>query len=206
MAFVPKSRALSVLEKAARSCTACPLYAPATQTVFGEGPKAAKIMLVGEQPGDREDLEGRPFVGPAGKILDAAIERAGLDRNDLYLTNAVKHFKFTVKEPIKKRRIHDRPNTKEINACNGWLQAELDAIKPRGIICLGAVGAIAFFGSKFRLGPVRGKIQETPWAELLLVTHHPSAILRSMRDRSLAEKMKQELSEDLAKVAELVAR
>ncbi|PYL32315.1 MAG: uracil-DNA glycosylase, partial [Verrucomicrobia bacterium] len=151
----PDTSSLVALRDAARECKACHLYKRATQTVFGEGPKDAAIMLVGEQPGDYEDQEGNPFVGPAGKIMDQALEEAGIDRKEVYVTNAVKHFKW---EPRGKRRIHQKPNSREIAACRPWLEAELRLVKPKLLVCLGATAAQTVFGPSFRVTRERGKV------------------------------------------------
>ena len=183
---VPNSASLNVLADAARGCTACDLFRNATQTVFGEGRKHALIAAVGEQPGDYEDREGRPFVGPAGKLLSRAFEAAGVDRGDVYLTNAVKHFKF---EPRGKRRIHQTPNSGEIRACHPWLEAEMRAVKPQLIIALGATALHALLSKKVPITPLRGQFIPHSWAPSLFVTLHPSAILRAAledRDREYA--------------------
>ena len=159
----------------ARGCRACPLWAPATQTVFGEGPEDARIMLIGEQPGDQEDLAGRPFVGPAGKMLDRALHDVGLDRAQIYVTNAVKHFKF---EPRGKRRIHQKPNAGEIKACRPWLEIEREFVRPRLTILLGASAAAAVFGRSVTISRVRGKAIEMPDGGQALATVHPSYLLR----------------------------
>jgi len=174
-ARVPETSSWSELRKAARDCTACPLYQRATQTVFGEGPKSAGIMLVGEQPGDYEDVAGKPFVGPAGNIMNRALEEAGIDRKDLYITNAVKHFKW---EPRGKRRIHKKPNSREIAACRPWLEAELRVVKPKLVVCLGATAAQTIFGPSFRVTRERGKILSSKVAARVLATIHPSSLLR----------------------------
>ena len=175
-AFLPRERTLSALREAAARCEACELFRPATQTVFGEGPENASVMLVGEQPGDREDREGRPFVGPAGRLLDEALALADVPRPRVYVTNAVKHFKF---EQRGKRRLHQKPTTKEIRVCSsGWLFAEIEALKPQMIVCLGASAAQAFMGSSYRLTQHRGEVIATPWAPFWMATYHPSAILR----------------------------
>ena len=152
---VPETLSLSEVRAASCECTACHLYKHATQTVFGEGPRGAPIMLVGEQPGDYEDVAGKPFVGPAGKIMDQALEEAGIDRSHVYVTNAVKHFKW---EPRGKRRIHKKPNSREIAACRPWLEAELRLVKPTLLVCLGATAAQAIFGPSFRVTRERGKV------------------------------------------------
>src|SRR2546422_6221042 len=154
----PDTSSLTEVLAASRECTACHLYKRATQTVFGEGPNGAPIMLVGEQPGDYEDVAGKPFVGPAGKIMDQALEEAGIDRSDVYVTNAVKHFKW---EPRGKRRIHKKPRVSEIKACRPWLEAELRAVKPQVVVCLGATAAQSVLGPQFKLMQNRGKVIET---------------------------------------------
>lgn len=174
----------------AATCTRCDLYARATQTVFGEGPPGAPIALVGEQPGDQEDKQGHSFVGPAGRILDRALDDSGITRADVYLTNAVKHFKWTERG---KRRIHQRPNGTEIRACRFWLEAEFAVVKPRVVVLLGAVAGEAVFGSRFRVGEHKGKAEEASlgtWHGLVVSTIHPSAVLRGpdaeSRDRAYA--------------------
>ena len=177
----PDTSSLAEVRHAANECTACHLYKRATQTVFGEGPKDAAIMLVGEQPGDYEDLEGKPFVGPAGKIMDQALEEAGIDRKEVYVTNAVKHFKW---EPRGKRRIHQKPNSREIAACRPWLEAELRLVKPRLLVCLGATAAHAVFGPSFRVTRERGKVLSSKLAPRALATVHPSSLLRQPDEES----------------------
>jgi uracil-DNA glycosylase family protein len=183
----PETSSWSELRGAARDCTACHLYRRATQTVFGEGPKDAPIMLVGEQPGDYEDVAGKPFVGPAGKIMDRALEEAGIDRKHVYVTNAVKHFKW---EPRGKRRIHKKPNSREIAACRPWLEAELRVVKPKLVVCLGATAAQTVFGPSFRVTRERGKVLSSKLAPKVLATVHPSSLLRQpdeeSRDREYA--------------------
>ena len=178
------------LNDEAASCTRCDLYQRATQTVFGEGQPGASIALIGEQPGDHEDKQGHPFVGPAGRILDRALDEAGIGRDDLYVTNAVKHFKWTERG---KRRIHQRPNGSEIRACRFWLDGELGAIRPRLVVLLGAVAGEAMFGSRYRVGEHKGKTEEASlgsWRGLVVGTIHPSAVLRGPdqegRDRAYA--------------------
>jgi uracil-DNA glycosylase len=174
--FVPASRSLKTLREAARGCRGCPLWKVGTQTVFGEGPARARVIMVGEQPGDREDIEGRPFVGPAGRLLDQALVAAGIDRSDVYVTNAVKHFKW---EPAGKRRLHKKPNAREIAACRPWLDAELEALKPEIIVALGATAAQGLMGASFRVTQSRGQIfRDVPWAKAFIATIHPSSILR----------------------------
>lgn len=164
------------LAERAQGCQACELYKRATRAVFGEGPVPARLMLVGETPGDHEDLEGHPFVGPAGRLLDEALEEAGIARSEVYLTNAVKHFKW---EPRGKRRLHVKPSAAEVHACNGWLQAEVRIVKPRTIACLGATAAQVMMGRSFRITKSRGVVFEgTEWARRLVATYHPSALLR----------------------------
>src|SRR5437879_6127055 len=177
----PDSSSLSTVRDAAQDCTACHLYKHATQTVFGEGPKKAPIMLVGEQPGDYEDVAGKPFVGPAGKIMDRALEETGIDRTKVYVTNAVKHFKW---EPRGKRRIHQKPNSREIAACRPWLEAELRLVKPKLLVCLGATAAQAVFGPSFRVTRERGKVLSSKLAPRVLATVHPSSLLRQPDEES----------------------
>src|SRR5213595_30515 len=177
----PDTASLGALREAARHCTACHLYNRATQTVFGEGTKGATMMLVGEQPGDYEDVSGKPFVGPAGKIMDQALEEAGIDRTKVYVTNAVKHFKW---EPRGKRRIHKKPNSREIAACRPWLEAELRLVKPTLLVCLGATAAQAIFGPSFRVTRERGKVLSSKFAPKILATVHPSSLLRQPDEES----------------------
>jgi DNA polymerase len=176
--FVPATRDLGELARAAASCRGCDLYRDATQTVFGKGPAAARAVLVGEQPGDQEDLQGAPFVGPAGAVLDRALTEAGLPRADVYVTNAVKHFKF-VRTP--KRRLHQTPNSAEIGACRPWLLAELSILEPRVLVCLGASASKALLGDSFRITRDRGRFLEagSVYAPRVLATYHPSAVLRA---------------------------
>jgi len=178
-AFVPKTADLEVLRRAAAGCRGCDLYRHATRTVFGAGPSTARAMLVGEQPGDQEDLNGAPFVGPAGEVLDRALVEAGIARQDVYVTNAVKHFKFV---PRGKRRIHQTPGPTEIRACRPWLEAELAAVRPHVLVCLGATAAKAVIAPDFRLLRNRGQFLESPLAPRLLATYHPSAVLRAEND------------------------
>ena len=184
----PDTSSLAEVREAARECTACHLYKRATQTVFGEGPKDAPIMLVGEQPGDYEDVAGKPFVGPAGKIMDRALEEAGIDRKEVYVTNAVKHFKW---EPRGKRRIHQKPNSREIAACRLWLEAELRLVKPKLLVCLGATAAQAIFGPSFRVTRERGKVLSSKFAPRVLATVHPSSLLRQPDEQSREREYKQ---------------
>jgi DNA polymerase len=177
----PQTSSLATLKNAAKKCTACHLYKHATQTVFGEGAKGAKLMLLGEQPGDQEDLSGRPFVGPAGKILDRALEEAGIDRDEVYVTNTVKHFKW---EPRGKRRIHKKPNSREIAACRPWLEAELRVVRPGLLVCLGATAAQAVLGPAFRVTRERGKVVGSELAARVVATVHPSSLLRQPDEES----------------------
>ncbi len=177
----PDTASLGALREAARHCTACHLYKHATQTVFGEGPKGATMMLVGEQPGDHEDVAGKPFVGPAGKIMDRALEKAGIDRKQVYVTNAVKHFKW---EPRGKRRIHQKPNSREIAACRPWLEAELRVVKPKLVVAMGATAAQTIFGPSFRVTRERGKLLSSKLAPRVLATVHPSSLLRQPDEES----------------------
>jgi DNA polymerase len=171
------------LRAEAQSCHGCELWRRATQTVFGEGPETARVMLVGEQPGDAEDREGHPFVGPAGRLLDRAIAAAGLDRRDVYITNVVKHFKWEEAPPPRgKRRLHSRPSTAEVRACRPWLDGELDAIRPAIVVCLGASAAQAILGTAFRVTSQRGVWTPSPIASSVIATVHPSSILRERDD------------------------
>jgi len=174
--FVPEHPTLRALREAVQRCRGCDLYRYATQAVFGEGPRSTRIALVGEQPGDEEDRQGHPFVGPAGKLLNKALEEAGIERSDVYVTNAVKHFKF---EERGKRRLHKKPSMSEIKACKPWLEAEMSVLKPEVIVCLGATAAQALLGPKYRLTKERGKFVEHPWAPHVTATIHPSAVLRA---------------------------
>src|SRR6202171_6153064 len=177
----PETSSLTQVREAARGCTACPLYKRATQTVFGEGPKGAPIMLFGEQPGDYEDMAGKPFVGAAGKIMDRALEEAKIDRKEVYVTNAVKHFKW---EPRGKRRIHQKPNAREIAACRPWLEAELRFVKPKVLVVLGATAAQTIFGPSFRVTRERGKVLSSKFAPRVVATVHPSSLLRQPDEES----------------------
>ena len=178
---VPDTTDLRQVAEASKGCTACHLYKRGTQTVFGEGPKRAPLMLVGEQPGDYEDVAGKPFVGPAGKILDRALEEAGIDRGKVYVTNVVKHFKW---EPRGKRRIHKKPNSREIAACRPWMEAELRLVRPKLLVCLGATAAQAIFGPSFRVTRDRGKVLDSQFAPRVLATVHPSSLLRQPDEES----------------------
>src|SRR3954470_8901538 len=173
---IPDRPTLKTVRTAARDCRACDLWKTGTQTVFGEGPGKAPLMLVGEQPGDQEDLSGHPFVGPAGKLLDKALADAGIDRSEVYVTNVVKHFKW---EPRGKRRIHKKPRASEIAACRPWLDTEIALVRPRAIVCLGATAAQALLGRTFKVTAHRGAFIESPLAPIVLATVHPSSLLRA---------------------------
>ena len=178
--LVPERPSLPKLREAAAGCTACDLYKTGTQTVFGEGARSAEALFVGEQPGDQEDRAGRPFVGPAGRLLDQALEDAGIDRTQVYVTNVVKHFKWVARG---KRRIHQKPSWAEAAACRPWLDAELAVVQPRALVCLGATAAQALLGRQFRVTQQRGRPVESDLAEHVLATIHPSAILRDPETR-----------------------
>ncbi len=188
------------LRSEAAVCRACPLWERATQTVFGEGSPDAVAMLIGEQPGDVEDREGAPFVGPAGRVLDAGLQRAGIDRSATYVTNVVKHFKW---EPRGKRRLHSKPNQAEIEACRRWLDAEIAAVRPRVIVCLGSTAAQALLGRDFRVTRERGKPIPSTLAPFVVATVHPSSILRAPDEESRRREM-DAFAEDLARVADLL--
>jgi DNA polymerase len=194
--FLPDHRDLASLREAAARCRGCPLYADATQAVFGAGGERARLMLVGEQPGDREDREGAPFVGPAGAVLDRALEEAGIRREHAYLTNAVKHFKW---RPRGRRRIHVTPRVGEIEACKPWLETEAKAVSPRAIVALGATAARAVFGPGVKVMKDRGRPLETPLAPMGTVTMHPSAVLR-VREKAEREEALAALAADLAAI------
>jgi DNA polymerase len=175
-ALIPERPTIAKLRAAAADCQACDLYKQATQTVFGEGPRTAPLMFVGEQPGDVEDLAGRPFVGPAGKLFDQMLAAAGIDRRTVYVTNVVKHFKF---EPRGKRRIHKKPRAGEVAACRPWIDQEIALVKPRAIVCLGATAAQALLGRGFKVTAHRGELVRSPLAPIVMATVHPSSILRA---------------------------
>jgi len=200
--LLPDRPTLPSVRAVAAACKACPLYKRATQTVFGEGPGRARIMLVGEQPGDAEDVEGHPFVGPAGRVLDRALEQAGIDRRSVYLTNVVKHFKW---EPRGKRRIHAKPNAAEVGACRPWLETEIALVKPRVLVCLGATAAQALLGRAFKVSRQRGQIVESPLAPIVTATVHPSSILRAPDDDARRLEMGRFVA-DLKKVAAMSPR
>jgi DNA polymerase len=185
------------LARAARTCRACGLWKRASQTVFGEGPPSARIVLVGEQPGDREDELGRPFVGPAGRLLEVALEEAGLDRSAVYVTNAVKHFKWKARG---KRRLHDKPSAIEVRACRPWLEAEIAALAPEVIVCLGATAAQALLGARFRVTAHRGERVRSPFARVVVPTVHPAWILR-LRDASERRRERERFVDDLREAA-----
>jgi uracil-DNA glycosylase family protein len=199
--FLPKRRNLTALREAAMGCRGCHLWRGATQTVFGEGRKSSRVMLVGEQPGDREDRAGEPFVGPAGRELDRGLEAAGIARAEAYVTNVVKHFKF---EERGRRRIHQTPKRFEIDACKPWLEAELGAVKPEALVLLGATAAKALLGSSFRVTQHRGELLESELAPIVTATIHPSAILRGPDEASRQEE-REAFAEDLRVVAQALA-
>jgi len=200
--LIPDRPTIDKVRSASKDCRACELWRRATQTVFGEGTKNAELMLVGEQPGNDEDLSGHPFVGPAGRLLDRALEEAGIDRAVVYVTNVVKHFKW---EPRGKRRIHKKPSAGEIAACRPWLETEIALVKPRAIVCLGATAAQALLGRQFRVTAHRGEFIPSPLATLVLATVHPSSILRAPDDESRHREMKQ-FTDDLRAVAKALKR
>jgi uracil-DNA glycosylase len=198
---VPDSPSLKSLREAIDGCRACELWADATQPVIGEGRKAARLMLVGEQPGDREDIEGKPFVGPAGRILDDGLEQAGIDRADAYVTNVVKHFRYKQRG---QRRIHQTPERVHVAACRPWLDAELAVVAPQAVVCLGATAAQALLGSHIRIGRDRGAPQESELAQLVTLTAHPSSILRA-RDAAEREEAMAQFVADLSAVGTWMA-
>jgi uracil-DNA glycosylase len=200
--FLPERRSLKALREAAAECRGCHLWRGATQTVFGEGLKRARVMLVGEQPGDKEDLAGKPFVGPAGRELDRGLEAAGIVREEAYVTNVVKHFKF---EERGRRRIHQTPKRFEIDACKPWLAEELDVVRPEALVLLGAVAAKALLGSSFRVTRHRGELLDSELAPLVSATIHPSAILRAPDERARAAE-REAFARDLSVVAEALSR
>jgi uracil-DNA glycosylase len=199
--LIPDPSTLERLREAAAGCTACELYKGTTQTVFGEGLKRARVMLVGEQPGDREDVEGHPFVGPAGKVLDRALEDAGIERRDAYVTNVVKHFNF---QERGRRRIHQKPSREHIAACRPWLDAELEQVRPEALVCLGATAAQALFGTQFRVTRQRGQPVESDLAPLATATVHPSSILRAPDEES-RRVAREEFTADLRAVAQAIS-
>ena len=199
--FIPETQSLGALREASRGCRGCHLYQDATQTVFGEGPRKAEVMLVGKMAGDQEDRQGKPFVGPAGRELDRALEAAGITRGDVYVTNVVKHFKF---EERGKRRIHQTPRKGEIDACVPWLDTEIRIVRPTAIVTLGATAAKALLGSGFRLTHHRGELLESELAPVMAATIHPSAIVRD-RDEESRRREREALASDLRVVMEAVA-
>ena len=202
--LIPPRPSVTKLRRAAAACRACHLWKCGTQTVFGEGPGDARIMLVGEQPGDREDKEGRPFVGPAGKLLDDVLDEAGLDRDNVYLTNAVKHFKWEAAERGE-RRIHKKPNAGEIRACRPWLDAEIRVVRPALVVCLGATAAQALLGRAFRITKDRGKPVQIADGPMAFATTHPSAVLR-VPDSAGRARARREMVADLAAAAKYLSR
>ena len=199
--YLPKHPTLSALRDEVQRCHGCDLYRYATQAVFGEGPRSARIVLIGEQPGDEEDRQGHPFVGPSGRLLNKALEEAGIQRSDVYVTNAVKHFKF---EERGKRRIHKKPRVSEVKACHPWLEAEISLLKPQVIVCLGATAAQALLGPKFRLTKERGKFVEHPWGPRVTATIHPSVVLRAP-DAEQRDQEYREFVDDLKRVRNMLA-
>ena len=198
--LIPPQPTLPKLKKTAADCKACPLWKTGTQTVFGEGSSHAKVIFVGEQPGNDEDLVGKPFVGPAGKLLDRVLEEVGINRDEVYVTNVVKHFKW---EPRGKRRIHKKPNAREIAACRPWLDSEIDLLKPQVLVCLGATAAQALLGKDFRVSQQRGELIESILAPHVMATVHPSSILRAP-DEETRRAERERFARDLEKVAKLI--
>jgi uracil-DNA glycosylase family protein len=198
--FLPARWSLPTLREAAKDCEGCDLYLAATQTVFGEGPKGARVVFVGEQPGDSEDREGRPFVGPAGRIFDQALAEAGIERKLTYVTNAVKHFSF---EPRGKARLHKKPRAGEVRACAPWLRAELSVVKPDVLVLLGATAAQSIWGPQFRISKERGIVKQGELAPAIMATIHPSAVLRAP-DSDARREMFQQLVQDLRQIAKLL--
>lgn len=198
--YFPNKLTLPSLREAAADCKACHLWKLGTQTVFGEGRRRAKVMFVGEQPGNEEDLQGKPFVGPAGKLFNSALQEAGIDRSQTYVTNVVKHFKW---EPRGKRRIHKKPNAEEIGACRPWLQAEIALIKPDVIVALGATAAQTLLGPKFRVTKQRGEFLESDLAPYVMATVHPSSILRAPDDETRRLELRRFI-DDLKKLARVI--
>ena len=199
--FLPDRKTLGTLAAAAKHCEGCDLHTRATQTVFGEGSRTARIIFVGEQPGDQEDLQGHPFVGPAGRVLDEALLEAGIDRSDVYITNAVKHFHW---EPRGERRLHKKPPARAMAACKPWLEAEVEVLQPEVIVCLGATAAQSVIGREAKVTRDRGKILSSPLCKQTLMTWHPSAVLRAP-DATAREKMRAELVHDLKTVARAIS-
>ena len=200
--FLPDKLTLPALRDAAADCKGCDLWKRGTQTVFGEGTRRAEVLFVGEQPGNEEDLTGKPFVGPAGRLFDDALQEAGIDRSQTYVTNVVKHFKW---EPRGKRRIHKKPNAHEVNACRPWLEAEISLVKPKIIVCLGATAAQALLGAKFRVSKQRGRFIESTLAPYIMATVHPSSILRAPDDATRHAE-KRQFIDDLKRVARVLSK
>jgi DNA polymerase len=198
--LIPRRPTIGKLQEAARGCEACPLWKTGTQTVFGEGSRHAKVVFVGEQPGNDEDLAGKPFVGPAGKLLDRALVEAGIDRDEVYVTNVVKHFKW---EPKGKRRIHKKPNAREIAACRPWLDAEIDLLKPAVVVCLGATASQALLGKGFKVSQRRGELVHSPLGPHAVATVHPSSILRAPDDETRRADYAR-FVEDIKKIAKVI--
>jgi uracil-DNA glycosylase len=200
--FFPKRKSLKAFRNAAAECKGCDLWERGTQTVFGEGARRAEVLFVGEQPGNEEDLSGKPFVGPAGRLLDEALVAAGIDRAHTYVTNVVKHFKW---EPRGKRRIHKKPNAGEIAACRPWLEAEISLVKPKVVVCLGATAAQALLGTQFKVTKQRGKFIKSTLAPYIIATVHPSSILRAPDDETRHDE-KRKFIDDLKKVAHVLSK
>ena len=200
--FFPKRKSLKAFREAAAGCQGCDLWERGTQTVFGEGARGAEVVFVGEQPGNEEDLSGHPFVGPAGRLLDEALAEAGIDRSETYVTNVVKHFKW---EPRGKRRIHKKPNAREITACRPWLEAEIALVKPKVIVCLGATAAQALLGAQFKVTKQRGQFIESTLAPYIMATVHPSSILRAPDDET-RHLEKRQFVDDLKRVAAVLSK
>jgi uracil-DNA glycosylase family protein len=200
--FIPSHATLSELREAAKHCRGCDLWLNATQTVFGEGPQGADVMFVGEQPGDQEDLKGHPFVGPAGRLLDAALEEAGIDRRKVYVTNAVKHFKFVRKE-LTRRRLHKKPSAAEVRACKPWLHEEIRLVHPKMIVALGSTAAQALLGSSFRVTENRGRLIQADGTGPVMATVHPSSVLRAPDEAR--EQARREFFRDIKRVAKVLA-
>src|SRR6516162_502180 len=200
--LIPPNPTISKLQAAAADCRACELWKQGTQTVFGEGSPKARVMFVGEQPGDQEDIQGRPFVGPAGRMLDKALEEAGINREETYVTNAVKHFKW---EPRGKRRIHKKPNSVEITACKPWIEAEIEVLKPDVIVCLGATAAQSLLGRQFKVTEHRGEWIPSPLAPFVMATVHPSSLLRAPDDETRRLEIKRFI-QDLKRVHEALEK
>jgi uracil-DNA glycosylase len=198
--LIPPHPTLPKLREAAAGCKACPLWKLGKQTVFGEGARHSQVMMIGEQPGFQEDIEGRPFVGPAGKLLDKTLEAAGIARNQVYVTNVVKHFKW---KPKGKRHMHDKPNAAEIAACLPWLESEIDQVRPEIIVCLGATAAQALLGKQFRVTKRRGRLVDSPLAPKVLATVHPSSLVRAP-DEETRHRETEKFIADLKKVATLM--